>query len=172
MWWIRPSWIRNVGEGFCFCCCLLFLKLIYRLSKPTCFFFLVLWLIYRNCFGSICFMYFHLVTYSSQNYNLFWCGSIQQLHYILGLVDVLFYVTFLARSACLLCSLQSLSHLVRILAPYQNILSSARFSFLSQFQLKEVNSCTWSHLQVMKSMSGFTALFWILKIRAFHEGQW
>lgn len=40
---------------------LLFLKLIYKLSRPTCFFFLVLQLIYRNCFGKICFMHFHLV---------------------------------------------------------------------------------------------------------------
>lgn len=150
---------------------LLFLKLNYRLSRPTCFFFLVLQLIYRNCFGSICFIHFLLVIYPSQNYNLFWCGSIQQLHYILGLIDLVSHVTFLAGSACLLCFLQSLSHLVRILAPYQKILCSARFSFLSQFHLK-VNSCTWSHLQVTKSMSGFTTWFWIVKIRAFHEGQW
>lgn len=106
-WCVVNKAILNKKNFFCFCCCLLFLKLMYSLSRLTCYFFLVLQLIYTNCFSSICFMYFHLVTYPSKNYNIFWCGSIQQLHYILGLIDLLSCVVLLAGSA-FCCALFSL----------------------------------------------------------------
>lgn len=145
--WIRPCLTK---KGFC---CFFFFRVFgwglwgffvvfFLFCFGLVFFGFFFKLIYRR---SICFIRFVLVLYPRLKWGLFWCGSIQQLQCILVLTDLLSHVTLLARSACLLCSLLSLGHLVRTFAFYWKFCVLFSFHNYSEFMYSEPLTCYEIH---------------------------